>query len=607
MLRQFRCLAIPVAFMCWLDGVAQQVDTSFTLLWYKGKKLNDTTVLTPSGQRVTYNPHRGRIQTITPAPADVLRSWRTQLANNEQRKAEINRVILRAPHGVLRTGLAYHVNKVMDEVKDRAEELKENVLDVDPVSPAIAFGSVRGIPVYIIDNYHQVQSYLRSLGSNPIGQPPVPPSIDVDYCFPCDPGRQAAYKRDSAAFNEYTSQESEHVRKAISVMQYIDFLKSKSLPYDSVQGDKMAADMKNAMFRLIDRIGNKMLLAWTKYKDDVARIPFLTTRLFAFHRTAQLMALPLPTGFPGAHQMAEQGLVAAEKHLSKALNERDYRVLLNIEWIIGIYRTAELLGVDPGRFEHSVMQFLSINNFAVKVDIEATMEKGDVMQSAKMTGENFFGAIPDSNCVLKWTLLAPDSSKMKFTLEEIEMRTGGQKAVYTGTREWKSAPANLLLDFCKDERDTAMLYNFDPLNGQETWVIQGRQASLNGSVSGIFWACFTDVERLKKMAADPALQAKMMQQMKERYQQFMANNPGSKDPSQMTPKELEKLNEAMKAAGDITSIIYSASPFSFLCKERLRNKQKVVFDVKLNGKDLIPQNTAIQLAVLSVRIEHQPD
>ncbi len=597
-----RCLAVlAVVLLCWLDAAAQRWDTTFKLLWYKGSMLNDSTLLTPSGQTVTYNPRTGKIQVNTPPKNDVLSNVRKQLAVNEQRKVQLNRVIVKAKHGVLYTGLSYHINKVVDEVAARAEPLKENTIDIDPLTSD--GGYTGSILAYIIERYEQVRDYIRDLKNHPAGQPPPPASADVDYCYPCDAMRQAAYKRDSAIFIDYTEEERKNIQKAISVIQYFDFRRSKGLPYDTVRAERIVPEMWNAVATLTERIGNKLLSAWTMYKDDASKIPFLSLQILSFQRNVQLMGFPSPAGFPTIDQLAQHALLAADKQLSKAVQEKDYRVLLNIGWIISIFRTAELLGMDTEKLENSLMKFLRINHFVLTVEAEAVVETNGVTQSAKMSGENFYGVVPDSNCVLKWKLLEPDSSKMKFSLDDVKFRTPKASPVYIGTRSWQSPPANLQLDFCKAEKDTAMLFAFAPLDGQELWTVEGQTHPIQ-IVASLFMSCFTDVERLKQMANDPALKARLMQEMQEKHKEFMANYSG-KDPSAMTPKELERMNEAMKSAGDITNIIFSIQPHAIICKERLRNKQTIVFEKKVNGKELIPQNTAIQLAMFGVTIEHK--
>ena len=106
------------------------------------------------------------------------------------------------------------------------------------------------------------------------------------------------------------------------------------------------------------------------------------------------------------------------------------------------------------------------------------------------------------------------------------------------------------------------------------------------------------------MAADPTLQARMMQEMSDKYKEFTKNLPANKDPSKMSPQQMEQMGRAMSSARDLKAMIHPTLPTSFLCRGHLKNGDKVVLETTLNGKELFPENTAIQEAMLTLKIEH---
>jgi|GEM_PF-6821042 len=604
--RRINILLCLILFVfCSQNCEAQIIDTSFKLLWYKGKKLNDTTVFIPSGQTVSYKPSKGKVEVNTPPKQDVLIALTKELKRIDQRKTELARFITGSPKGPLQAGFVYHLNKSIDEVNSRYEKLGQNSIEL-----AVENGrggsnsSTKEIPPLILSAYNEVLNFIED--QSPITESPSPPSKGFDYCYPCDKDRQATFKRDSVVFMKWTEKERENLARAMQVIAYFGYRKANRLSYDSSAARSMEQEMFDAFQKIMDRLGKKLLQVWNKYQDDETKLPFITQLMFEFLRANQLMGLST-SNFPGALEVAAKSVDAGMRFLAKAKSERDYKVLLNIRWIVSLFRTAELLGMDPQKFEHSFLDFLKINQFKVYVDARGKISQEGTVMAAVMTGENIFGAIPDSNCVLKWTLLSPDDQKMKFHLDEVKMKTPDVTAAYTGTRNWKSYPASLQLDFCNEQKDTALLHGFFPLDGEESWNIQGQTISPSKTVYAIYSTCFMDVKRMEAMANDPALQAKMEQQMKEKYEQFMAANQGAKDPSKMTPQQIEKMNEAMLAARDITNIIQSVSTYSFICKERLRNKQKIVFDAQVNGKELSPDNPAIEEAILKLKIEHVED
>ena len=598
---------------CFADCIAQQIDSSFTLLWYRGRRLNDSMLITPYGQTITYHASQGKVDVSTLPKDDVFKNVKKQLKNTEQRKHEIDQLILRSPHGTVRTGLILYVNRAMDEASAKVEQLAENSVDLVKTSsedldipPPDAFeGS--SIPAYLQKNYHDVIELVKAIRQNQFPPPPPPPpSTGVDYCFPCDPERQAAYKRDSAAFMKYIADERTGIDKAVSVINYFEFRKAKGLPYDSVRGKVMRQEMYDAIPPLKNYLAVKILQTWTNYNNDATRIEFLADLLIKFTHWQQIMGFRLLGGFPELDEILSRTLEVGMKYLSEAVKKKDYRVLLNVKWVSSLFRTAELLGENAKNLEHGIMEFIDISIFSLTIDARAKMQKDNAVFNAAMSGTNYFSAIPDSNCVLKWTLVSPDSSKMKYTLDEIGVLIGGDKGVYSGPMKWKSYPADLRLDFCNEQKDTAILFGFDPLDGQEVWTFRGKTIPFARMVSFVYILSFMDVKRIQAMAADPGLQARLKQQMMDKYKEFMAANPGmgQKDPSKMTPKELEQMHKAMSAGKDMVNVVQSALPNSFLFKDRLMNNSKIVFDTQLNGKELFPENTAIQFAIFKVKIEH---
>ena len=73
---------------------------------------------------------------------------------------------------------------------------------------------------------------------------------------------------------------------------------------------------------------------------------------------------------------------------------------------------------------------------------------------------------------------------------------------------------------------------------------------------------------------------------------------------ELTPEEIKKLNEMMMASRDISALVHSPSPFSYLFKGRLRNRQALVFDETIDAKKLFPENKGIEYGTFSLKIEH---
>ena len=338
----------------------------------------------------------------------------------------------------------------------------------------------------------------------------------------------------------------------------------------------------------------------------VAFVQTFNAEISSYIRQQQLTNFPIFPGFPNVQTLMKRSVEAGRETFAAAMSKRDYRILLNINWVCELFAIPEMFGMEMKEFEYGITNIININKFKVTVDAHAKLHKGDATMAAAMNGESVYGAIPDSNCILKWVLLEPDSAKMPYKLEDPFLQLKDKKASYVGTRRWKSYPADFRLDFCHEEKDTAMLFGFFPLEGQEEWAIDGKSTPA-GVISMVFTTSFMDVKRLKAMASDPNLQARMQSEMKAKYEEFTKNFKGNKDPSKMTPQEMEQMSRAMTSAREMRSIVHPLLPTSFLLRGKLKNHDPLIFDQKLNGKELFPENDAIVDAILTLKIEHMGD
>ena len=604
------CLGCLIISNCWC--VAQTVDTSFILLWYKGKKLNDTILLTPSGQTVTYRPSKGNANVTTPPKNDIFNNVKKSIDNIEQRKTAISRRIVTSQHGTLLAGFVFHVNRSLDQAAARAEKLTTTTVqfvDEEFTRPPPEAFQRTDIPREVEQLYLEVMTLTNAIRQDPFPPtPPPPPSMSPDYCFPCDAQRQAVYKRDSIAFMSIMAEEQAALQKALVVLrfllQYDLYSINEPPPGDKERMSRMDRDIREAMPVLFRHIGRKLHMAWTTYSSDPTKIMFLVDVCSAHIRQQQLTGFPIFPGFPNVQALIKRSVEAGRETFAEAMSKRDYRILLNINWVCELFAMPEMFGMELKEFEYGIENIININKFKVTVHAKSKLHKEEATMGATMYGESVFGAIPDSNCILKWVLLEPDSSKMLYKLEEASMQLRDKKPSYIGTRKWKSYPADFRLDFCKEEKDTAMLFGFFPFEGQEEWVVDGKSTGVAAIVSTVFTTSFMDIKRLKAMAADPNLQARMHDEMMKKYEEFKKNFQGNKDPSKMTPQEMEQMTRAMTSAREMKSILHPMLPTSFLLRGKLKNNAPVIFDQKLNGKELFPENDSIAEAILTLKIEH---
>lgn len=589
-----KCFITLCLSLCFMLSEAQNA----RLLWYKGKKINDSCLLTSDGYTISFSPARGSIRIRHNGTGGMAGSIALGIRNSERLKKEVTRVLTTGPAGNRNIDLANRAITAIDEVDKKMAGNIAGTSDIEMKTATGDGGNGKIIPRWVQNYFDDVVNYVITLKSKTAEDPPPPPTLSFDYCFPCDQQRKAAYSRDTAGYvTTFLSEHREAISKGLDVIKYFEVCRMKGLPYDSVAGARMAEKMQSDIQYLANRLAEKVTKAWNLYKSDVRRVPLLTEIVITLSAQLQFLGFPIPESFPASAELTEQMVNGIKDHFEKALEEHDYPVLLNVSWIAGALRLIALINDDYSPIMEQLQRFMRTNRFEMKIDAVAGL-KG---MGAKMKGSNVYRAVPDASCKLRWYLETPDPNSMQFTLEDPKFN----EASYTGTYTWQTAPAQMELGFCEKERDTLMIQNFRPA-GAESWTARG-QAIPNGNfIQSIFMNCFMDIKRVREAAADKQRLEKMKKELMEEYSKAVAGNEqlAQKDPASMTPEEREKLQKLVSASQRIQNIMNgSATAYNLLLKGELQNHSETVFEKELNGKMLSP-NPAVQQAIYHVTIVH---
>ena len=576
-----------------LEGAAQ----TSRLLWYKGKKLSDTSLQMASGQRVIYSPTRGTVRVTGNNAGGMAATIAGRLKAREQFKKQVIKVITQGPGGSKIIDLASQAEAAIDAVDKKMEEKTAGVHEI------IIEG--RMIPDSVNDFFYAVVNYVVDLKNAEKVKPEPPPATSFDYCFPCDKDRQDKYAEDTTAYRvRFYSDHGNMISKALKVIRYFEIARIKGTSFNPDDAARMVPKMEEDIEYMMNDMALKVMRAWEMYKNNAPQLPLLIEMVMNTQRQFDLLAMNVPEGYPDLNEIGQQMLEGISKYYDEALKKRDYPVLLNISWYVGMLRQATLLFGEMD-FPQKLSKFLEGNRFEMIVDTKAELGKDGQTIHAKMKGSNFYRAVPDKECKLRWHLYEPSDRMMQFNLEKAEMNMG-VPASYTGTKHWETPPADIQLGFCeKPERDTLLMQNFHA-KGAESWIVQG-QTIPGGFITGVLMNCFMDEKRMREMAADKQLQEKLQKEMMAEYQKAIAGNEQlmAKDPATMTKEEREKLQKVVAATQNIQAkLTTAAAAYNVLFKESLQNNLKTVFEKEIDGRALFPRNTAIQLAKFKIQLIH---
>ncbi|MFL5811101.1 MAG: hypothetical protein ACJ749_16385 [Flavisolibacter sp.] len=551
-----RHLILATTFIFFVSiSFAQNTDTSFQLLWYKGKKINDTTLITPSGNTVTFSPSGNDVAVVLAVKNDQLSGLKRAISHPSELAEKVKGMYGGQSNADMHDPIVGHVDAAVAGVVQQFQSVLDNHISFgNTIPPVERSSSQKSKPAAVPDNikemYNDVLKFVEKLRAQGNFEIPEPPGIYFDYCYPCDVARQTAFSNDSAKFIEtFLSEEIANVYKAGELFLHLRYLRSHA-PVDSAAIDKMYHEMHQCIYVIGTRIYSKLVAVWDRYKSDAHKICFLVI-LLVKQQPWYIDMLPI-SGFPGNAEMAETFNAATKDIWTTARKERDYTILLNVDGILKIFTTIAALGIKVKEDNFVFAIYFESSQFDFFIETEAqTSGTGASMSFAKLHSTNRYSVMPDSQCHLKWIPNAPNRSQYIYELDAIAMRIfNGESLQYAGTTKFKSASPTLKLDFCDEKRDTAHFYGFDP-DGIETWTFKGRVLPNMSSVLALYMICFADVQHYRR---DPTLS--------------------------------------------------TIAPYTFFFKEHLVNKQKTVFDHTLDGKKLSPQNQFIRYATYRVKIEH---
>lgn len=623
-----------------------QADTSYHLLWYKGKKLKPNVLLTPRLDTVTYIPAKGKLKVVS--KAGVGRHYDLMLAEiartPQRMKEKMSEFAARVPKTLV-PHLAAPLERAYNQVMDDYKEILSNNIDLpkaftiqELIKPSAASGITQqkntalandaasekpvaaqqqsagyaesgiltDVPLdangaiilkpkdaHRLAQIREVLDYYERHKNDVINDVPQPPSYSLSYCTRCDSTYEQNWERQHNAFIEEMMGEDRHI-----LQQIFSISRSAELFFYEELFLEVNRLIYPVLGWIMERADKRCRVLAKKYGEDPRYTRSVMSALLALDRQQQLMGFPQPDYFNGnaiIHSLEK----TAEIYI-KAMKEYDYSLLLDIERLLGMDRQFQLIG---GKQPVSTYDVITFNQFKMEFQItgKAAGDKG--YQLAELKGKNWYAAVPDQKtCKLNWILMGPNMNKLSAQLVAAEMKGGGGEINYVGTKSWEAVKPKMRIDFCEGGgTDTVEAYTFQAAGSTELWQYPAPTGVINmGHMNTILTGCFVDVQRTMEKAAyfkTPGNVDKMKQDMMKQYEAFMKNGGAdmAKNASNMSPQDLQKMMKmanAMNASTRVSELVNTSNAASYLFKPAVRNKNKIVLKESLNGKELFPENSA---------------
>jgi hypothetical protein len=615
-----KIISIVILSACVLVSAAQVTDTSYHLLWYKGKKIKENVLLTPKGGTVTYNTSKRSITVNSQSgQGKQMDDMLNELGKTPQRILEItNRLMKKLPKDALPPVL-YNVSVALNGVNEEYTsalsneidipdlQLPENILSTPGHGPSPGIYEINADPFdKIIAEMHNYMNVHKENKFTALLLP-VPPKFDYTYCYSCDTEKKEAYKKAVEKFKKELAEVDEDI--AIIKKAYATSHRAH-LTRTGASNETIQNELNDVIVFIRERTFRKMMVLMEKYFNDPERCPALLQVALSVERQFQITGAPVH--FPDGYYL--QALKTMARYIDKALNEKDYTIALNLQLIISIERQFQLFNKTTMP-DDLLVRALKFNQFKLNMDISAKISGNGGYQLVQVKGNNRFSAIPDSTCRLKWILVGPYVDKTKMDLIAAEIKGSGGAIIYTGTKVWNSDIPSIQVDFCKidDRIDSITAYPFYAEGHKEIWNIPGKGPTNVSLAATVLMGCFVDEARSYQDAAkfsNPANVEKIKKEMMAQYREMMKNYKAGNRSMPASGADLAKLSRmaaGVENSNNISELMHSAKTGRYIFEPVIHNRETLILKEKLNGKEIFPRNTATEYANFPITLEHDPD
>jgi len=360
------------------------------LLWYKGKKINDTTLITTKAMVVQYQRKNNRIVAQPEKKSDPFQKMIDELEKTELRKDEMLDKIAAMPNGFLLYPSVAQTIEIYDDYATRYNDVVKNTIELPPLSVKEQQNTSKpkqdNKNIEVLEKLKLAKQRLDALP--PIDNFPAPPEHDLSICGSCDKNiLEKERKADETWEDAYVGKEVEIIQLVLDVYRQLALLGIDAEAFDLENNTSMYADFLNPLAQRIDQ-KNEILLK--KYGKDVKRKQIILQMFFAQERQKALLGIE-----DGKSIASATSEIFSEKEYLAYFNEqagaKNYNFVLNFAFHIGLERQKDLLGINSESSSKGLGKIFDLawdyNRFNLSIDLDFIFEqKYDDELEFKATG-----------------------------------------------------------------------------------------------------------------------------------------------------------------------------------------------------------------------------
>lgn len=384
------------------------------LFWYKGKKVDDTTLITPQANLVRWSKSRETI-IVQPKNDPFDRVVKEMLQTAAKKDLLFQKAVQYKSCVSLFPFVNEGLNK-LDEQYQNFARILSNTIEVPERRNETAIhrrkwntmgGGVSLKPLYLFhtDNipgyvkvaFEKLQYQLKNYPALNI----LPPPSRDQSCMAhlCSDRKKDNNNAEQQWIKEMTVYERNLLETSIRLMRDIEVLGLKSQP----EAKPMLLSIEKGIQMATGRLKNKSDLLLKQYGTDFNHLPVIIRFVLSTERQIQLLGIDETKSASLLLKIVEL-LDGYEDYIDRQMDQKNYDLALNLPEMISMERQRQLLGGNDYRTPNYIEKWMAFNRFKLDMAIDYRFshmgecgESSDAV-AAKMKKDYWLAVTPSSNC-----------------------------------------------------------------------------------------------------------------------------------------------------------------------------------------------------------------
>lgn len=484
------------------------------LLWFKGKKIDASTLVTIDGTLIRYNHASNEVIIQSSTKKDPFNDIVKELSKSEQRKNEFITEVSNKKNSFFFYPAIMNTLKEYDNITQRYKALVKNTINLPPSvlnttsfvkrvhSGLASYFNYRVNDEISEETRKLYNEVLQELKNAPPLDVPIPPSRDFDLCFDCDSNVQKKYNQAVDNWMEnFWKYEKGLMQKAISVEKEVADIRNNS------EADKMWQDMNQVHEFVFSRADKKVEMLLEQNGKDFSRVPALLQISIAVERQKQLLGVHASDN---SMQKISSMLDGFDEYMQHQMDLKNYNTVLNIAFVLGMERQKQLLGAGEDEGKPYLDRLFAFNRFKLTMDMDFDLlfknsEEEPTLKANGTTGtaQNVYVSLGFVDCKYQLYLTNTDYKNAEESAYRIPLTAKrGTKSVkddehkwvtysYSGPKEMLVVFPELKISFCDNSQPDSMYvetirYKADDLSEYASSVQKGYTIDFMGYANNLF-------------------------------------------------------------------------------------------------------------------------